>query len=129
MHNSKEYDGRIVITRGGGIGEGDEASSSWQKSQKTTKRNKIIHPPIESHWQLPPIKQEKRPSSGFKSMLSYPLKLGGSLKKIGRTKSLELVLEGAHDPKDEQLVQSFREMLFLEVQLPPKHNDYHTLLR
>lgn len=129
MHYSKDGDGRIVITRGGGGGEDDdESSSSWQKPQKTISKTKTIYPPIECHWQLAPIKEEKR-STGFKSMLSYPRKLGGSLKKIGRTKSLQLVLEGAHDPKDEQLVQSFRQMLFLEVQLPPKHNDYHTLLR
>ncbi|XP_062074728.1 phosphatidylinositol/phosphatidylcholine transfer protein SFH11 [Humulus lupulus] len=142
MYSSKDNDSRIVITRGsdgggssGGGGGGESSSSSWQTSQlKTTKRTKTIHPPIENHWQLPPVKQEKKISSssssgGFKSMLSYPLKLGGTLKKIGRTKSLQQVLEGNHDPKDEQLVQSFREMLFLEVQLPPKHNDYHTLLR
>ncbi|PON40642.1 Cellular retinaldehyde binding/alpha-tocopherol transport [Parasponia andersonii] len=126
MHNPKDNDSRIYITRGGGGGGGEgeeESSSSWPP-----KKTKIIHPPIESHWQLPPIKQEK-PSSGFKSMLSYPIKLGGSLKKIGRTKSMQLILEGPHDPKDEKLVQSFSEMLFLEVKLPPKHNDYHTLLR
>ncbi|EXC28302.1 Sec14 cytosolic factor [Morus notabilis] len=131
MHHSKDADSRIVISRGGD-GEEEESfsSSTWQKPQKTTKRTKTIHPPIECHWQLPPIKEPKRSSSGaFKSVLSYPLKLGESLKKIGRTKSMQVVLEGTHDPKDESVVQSFREMLLLEVQVPPKHNDYHTLLR
>ncbi|GMN32767.1 hypothetical protein TIFTF001_003839 [Ficus carica] len=128
MYNSKDTDCRIVISR---VSEGEEeSSSSWQKLEKTaTNKTKTLHPPIECHWQLPPIKQPKRSSSGFKSMLSYPLKVGESLKKVGRTKSLQLLLEGTHDPKHEQIVQSFRDMLLLEVQVPPKHNDYHTLLR
>ncbi|XP_060972228.1 phosphatidylinositol/phosphatidylcholine transfer protein SFH11 isoform X2 [Cannabis sativa] len=142
MYKSKDKDSTIVITRssgnGGGNGSRETSSSNWQTSrEKSTKRTKTIHPPIECHWQLPPIKEDKKSSlsssssssSSFKSMLSYPLKLGGAMKKIGRTKSMQQVLEGNHDPKDEHLVQSFREMLFLEVQLPPKHNDYHTLLR
>ncbi|PPD66624.1 hypothetical protein GOBAR_DD36502 [Gossypium barbadense] len=52
-----------------------------------------------------------------------------SLKKLGKSKSMERILEGTHDPKDEQIVQSFRELLFLEDQFPAKHNDYQTLLR
>ncbi|KAF2299036.1 hypothetical protein GH714_030136 [Hevea brasiliensis] len=68
-------------------------------------------------------------NSVMKSMLTYPLKLRDSLKKRGRSQSLQIVLEGAHDPKDEQLVESFRELLFLEGLLLGKHTDYHTLLR
>jgi len=40
-----------------------------------------------------------------------------------------MILEGARDPKDKQIVESFREMLLQESLLPPKHDDYHTLLR
>ncbi|XP_065862243.1 phosphatidylinositol/phosphatidylcholine transfer protein SFH11 [Euphorbia lathyris] len=65
-------------------------------------------------------------SSGIKSILSNPLK---SMKKRRSSQSLQIVLEGAHDPKDEHFVQSFRELLFLDGILLGKHNDYHTLLR
>lgn len=133
MHNSKESDGEIIISRDGGD-QGDEVVKAPRK-QKSPLTGKTFHPPIEGHWQLPPPDQERyKPSSsansGFKALLSYPLKIRYSLKKVGRsTKSLQLLVEGTHDPKDEQLVQSFREMLFLEDHLPAKHNNYHTLLR
>ncbi|KAK8323673.1 hypothetical protein V6Z12_A12G248800 [Gossypium hirsutum] len=94
--------------------------------------NRPIHPPIETHFLIPPPPRkeaEKPSSSGLKSVLSYPLKVRDSLKKLGKSKSMERILEGTHDPKDEQIVQSFRELLFLEDQFPAKHNDYHTLLR
>ncbi|KAE8661824.1 Phosphatidylinositol/phosphatidylcholine transfer protein SFH11 [Hibiscus syriacus] len=95
--------------------------------------NKPIHPPIETHFLLPspPPQEAKKPtsSSGLKSVLLYPLKVRDSLKRLRKSKSMETILEGTHDPKDEQIVQSFRELLFLEDQLPAKHNDYHTLLR
>lgn len=130
MFKSKDSFREIVISRGGG--EGDEESPISKKSQFTKARTKSIHPPIESHWHLRPS-EESKPSSlsnlGIKSMLNYPLKIRDSLKKLGRSKSLETVLEGVHDPKDEQLVDSFRELLFLEGHLLGKHNDYHTLLR
>lgn len=129
MNNPKDSDGEIIISRGGE--EDDEKSPSRHKSYKTN--GKTLHPPIESHWQLPAAGQERKPSSsinsGFKAMLSYPIKIRNSMKKVGRSKSIQVILEGARDPKDEQLVQSFRELLFLEGQLPAKHNNYHTLLR
>ena len=40
-----------------------------------------------------------------------------------------MVLEGAHDPKDEKLVEAFRKLLFVDGQFLEKPNDYHTLLR
>ncbi|XP_059645604.1 phosphatidylinositol/phosphatidylcholine transfer protein SFH11 isoform X2 [Cornus florida] len=63
------------------------------------------------------------------SILSYPFKFRDSMKKTRRSRSLQVVLEGAHDPKDEQIVESFRELLFIEHPQPIKQNDYHTLLR
>lgn len=129
MHKSNEKYREIVIDKGGGE---SEDSPSRETSQFQKGMDKHIHPPIENHFLLPP--QREKPSSsttssGLKSMLSYPLKVRDSLKRIGKSKSMELILEGTHDPKDEQIVQSFRELLFLEGQLPAKHNDYHTLLR
>ncbi|KAF2313077.1 hypothetical protein GH714_009116 [Hevea brasiliensis] len=127
MFKSKDTYREIVISRG--RGEGEESSIS-KKSQSATKRTKSILPPIESHWLLPSAGEDKPSSSSnsvIKSMLTCPLKIRDSLKK--RSQTLQIVLEGAHDPKDEQLVESFRELLFLEGLLLGKHNDYHTLLR
>lgn len=127
MKTPKERSTEIVISRG--VKEEEQSSNLKIKSQLNTGRTKSIHPPIETHWQLRPQVEPKPSNSGFKSMMSYPLKFRDSLKKIRRTKSLQLVLEGAHDPKDEQLVESFRKLLFVDGHLLGKHNDYHTLLR
>ncbi|KAJ7952496.1 Phosphatidylinositol/phosphatidylcholine transfer protein [Quillaja saponaria] len=103
MHKSKDIYKEITISRGFGEGEERLPFVPWGTSSSF--------------------------NSGIKTMLSYPAKLRDSLKKLGRSKSMQLVLEGAHDPKDEQLVESFRELLFIEGQLPGKYSDYHTLLR
>ncbi|KAK8520834.1 hypothetical protein V6N13_076970 [Hibiscus sabdariffa] len=132
MHKSNEKYREIVIERGGG-GGGSEDSPYTDTDQFPKVMNKPIHPPIETHFLLPPRppqEAEKLTSlSGLKSVLSYPFKVRDSFKRLGKSKSMEKILEGTHDPKDEQIVQSFRESLFLEDQLPAKHNDYHTLLR
>ncbi|MBA0689619.1 hypothetical protein Goari_007340 [Gossypium aridum] len=129
MHKSNEKYREITIDKGGG---GDSDSPHRDASKFPKVMNRPIHPPIETHFLLPPLPRkeaEKPSSSGLKSVLSYPLKVRDSLKKLGKSKSMERILEGTHDPKDEQIVQSFRELLFLEDQFPAKHNDYHTLLR
>ncbi|XP_061357779.1 phosphatidylinositol/phosphatidylcholine transfer protein SFH11 [Gastrolobium bilobum] len=111
----------IAIARSDGK---DESFSSFQRLRFDSGggRKKSIHPPIETHWHLP-SPEGKKASSSFKSLLSYPLM------KLRRSKSLKVILEGAPDPRDEQIVESFRKMLFVEGLLSPKHNDYHTLLR
>ncbi|XP_057977362.1 phosphatidylinositol/phosphatidylcholine transfer protein SFH11 isoform X2 [Malania oleifera] len=108
-----------------------ERSPNSQDSRFAERRTKLIHPPVESHFHLP-LKEYKRSSLSnliLKRMLTYPIKLQHALKRFGKSKSLKLVLEGARDPKDNDVVESFRQLLFLEGQLPGKHNDYHTLLR
>lgn len=125
MNKLKEAYRDIIISRGSEEGEESTAKRSGEGT-------KIKHPPIETYWLFPPEKDDKAPSSSkgsTKSVLNYPMKIRDSLKGIGRSKSMQIVLQGAHDPKDEQLVRSFRELLFLEGQLPAKQNDYHTLLR
>lgn len=126
MNKLKETYRQIVISRGSEAGEEFVAKRSGE-------RTKLIHPPIENYWLLPHRKEGNKTHSsskaGIKSLLVYPMKVRDSLKRIGRSKSMQIVLEGAHDPKDKQLVESFKELLFLEGQLPAKHNDYHTLLR
>lgn len=124
---AKGKDREIIIARSDGE---DESFSSGQRlrfnsgssSSSSKKKSKTLHPPIETHWHLPTPKERKRASFSIK-MLSYPLM------KLGRSKSMEMVLEGTRDPNDAQIVESFREMLSRENLLPPKHNDYHTLLR
>ncbi|CAN0908501.1 Phosphatidylinositol/phosphatidylcholine transfer protein SFH11, partial [Linum grandiflorum] len=106
----------IIISKGGGgVAKGGKA------------KKKIIHPPIESYWLLPSMKPEKHsssssPAAAVSSMVSL-------IKRIGRSRSLNMALEGAHDPKDEDVVNSFREALFLDGHFLAKRNDYHTLLR
>ncbi|KAK9095448.1 hypothetical protein Scep_026917 [Stephania cephalantha] len=65
----------------------------------------------------------------FKSLISQSLKFCDSFKRTGRSETLQMVLEGSHDLKDEELVESFRRLLLSEGLLPQKRNDYHTLLR
>ncbi|KAJ4832311.1 Phosphatidylinositol/phosphatidylcholine transfer protein sfh11, partial [Turnera subulata] len=130
MFKSRETFREINISRSGG--ESEESSVS-KSSQFTKGRAKSIHPPTESYWHLP-LPEEKGtssslPNAGIKTMLNYPLKIRNSFKKLGRSKSLETALQGTHDPKDEELVESFRRLLFLEGHLLAKYNDYHTLLR
>eukprot|EP00258_Populus_trichocarpa_P036957 XP_024452976.1 phosphatidylinositol/phosphatidylcholine transfer protein SFH11 isoform X1 [Populus trichocarpa] len=130
MFKQKETSREIIIMRGSG--EGEESSDS-KRSQLGKVRTKSIHPPIESQWLLHPPEEIKPSSSlpkpGIKSMLNYPRKIRNSLKKLGRGKSLRIVLEGVHDPKYEQLVDSLREQLFVEGHLMERQTDYHSLLR
>ncbi|KAJ8769037.1 hypothetical protein K2173_024033 [Erythroxylum novogranatense] len=132
MSKPKESCREIMISRGSGA---EVADSSISKAFKFTKGKptKIIHPPIESHWLLPPQETKTSSSSstsGIKSTLAFaPLMIRDSLKKLGRSKSMQTVLEGAHDTKDEKLIDCFREFLFVEGILPGKNTDYHTLLR
>ncbi|CAL1375821.1 unnamed protein product [Linum trigynum] len=130
MFRPKHQSREIVISKGGsGRAEDNQEISGWNNSKfpylikgKANKK-KIIHPPIESHFILPAMKSERRSSSpSISSMMSV-------LKRIGRNTSLKMTLEGAHDPNDEEVVNKFREVLFLEGHLLGKRNDYHTLLR
>ncbi|CAL5324562.1 unnamed protein product [Camellia sinensis] len=104
---------------------GSKQSSSFEDTNSAKEKAKSIYPPIESHWNLPPQKEYKKLSSlnlNCKSMLSYPLKIRDSLKRIRKSQSLLAVPKEARDPKDDQIVQSFRELLLLEGHLPGKHS-------
>ncbi|XP_020218168.1 phosphatidylinositol/phosphatidylcholine transfer protein SFH11 isoform X2 [Cajanus cajan] len=121
---AESEDREVIIGRG----EGENESCSGFQGLKfdfgsgSKSRTKSFHPPIETHWCLN-SSPGKKASSSIKSVLSYPLA------KFRKSKSLKMILEGARDPKDKQIVESFREMLIQEDLLPPKHDDYHTLLR
>lgn len=119
MYKSKEGVKDIVISRGG---EGDYPSG-LEAIQR------IIHPPIESHWGFPSREVYRKKSLSTLSMLTYPLKFSRSFKKFRKRKDMQAILEGARDPKDEQLVEAFRASLPTEAQAQEKQNDYHTHLR
>ncbi|XP_009763043.1 phosphatidylinositol/phosphatidylcholine transfer protein SFH11 isoform X1 [Nicotiana sylvestris] len=123
MQTSKDTFKEILISAGI---RGSKRSSSSKESQSIKQKAKILHPPIETFWQLPPTKEHKKSTGSrtLKTIMSLSLKKG-----VQKSKSLRTILEGSHEPKDEQIVDSFRQLLFLEGQLPGKHSEYHTLLR
>ncbi|TKY70836.1 Phosphatidylinositol/phosphatidylcholine transfer protein SFH11 [Spatholobus suberectus] len=111
----------VIIARGDGEDESCSGFPGLRLGSGSKSRTKSFHPPIETHWDLNSA-AGKKASFSIKSMLS-------PFTKFRRSKSLQMILEGARDPKDTQIVESFREMLLQEGLLPPKHDDYHTLLR
>ncbi|RZC69207.1 hypothetical protein C5167_032299 [Papaver somniferum] len=111
----------------GAVGEG---LLKHDKLSRKGARTNLPHLPLEEHCNLPQAQSVS--SSVSKSsfqMLSYPSKLGLSLKKNGKSKSLQVVLDGLRKPEDEERVESFRELLSLDGERTNKHDDYHTLLR
>ncbi|XP_058085840.1 phosphatidylinositol/phosphatidylcholine transfer protein SFH11-like isoform X2 [Magnolia sinica] len=118
MPPSKGSVNESVATTGSGIGS--DHGQSLSKKGKANPRDV----PIEEHFHFPVV--EKKQSSlrklSFKSMRN-------SLKKFGRSKAMQKIYGGPHNPRDEQMVQDFRNLLLKEGQLPEKHDDYHTLLR
>lgn len=128
MQKPKELLKEVFISAAAG-GSNQSPTSSTRESAYTKKKTKSFHPPIETHWQLPHPKEREKPPRSFMAMLSQPFKYRESFRNMWRSQSTRTVLEGTHNPKDEKIVDSFRELLFLEGQLPEKQFDYHTLLR
>nr|XP_027081845.1 phosphatidylinositol/phosphatidylcholine transfer protein SFH11-like isoform X2 [Coffea arabica] len=125
MQKSKGLLQEIVIAAGAG---GTRRSPTSKEAQVAKQKAKSIHPPIEFHWHLPPPKEKKRSfvsKDSFKAILTNPLDSFRSKK----SQSMKTILEGVRNPKDEQIVDSFRELLSLEGHATGKHYDYHTLLR
>ncbi|XP_068635153.1 phosphatidylinositol/phosphatidylcholine transfer protein SFH11-like [Aristolochia californica] len=90
------------------------------------KRSDTLKLPIEEHWRLPQPTKKQLPLA---KRLNLVRKFRNSLKRVGRSKSMQEILEGPRDPDDEQLVQEFHSLLLKEGQLSKNHDDYHTLLR
>ena len=51
------------------------------------------------------------------------------LRRNSKTKIARNIIDGVHDQKEEQCVQSLRELLLASNQLPEKFDDYYLLLR
>ncbi|KAK6947584.1 CRAL-TRIO lipid binding domain [Dillenia turbinata] len=119
-HMSKEKNSQIVVSGGG-------ERSNYLASQENRRRKakgKLLHPPIESHFShLSTPERKPRSWSSLTQMLVHPKR------RFKRSKTLETILHGAHDPIDDRHVRSLRQLLLSEGLLDRKHNDYHTLLR
>ncbi|PSS04056.1 Phosphatidylinositol/phosphatidylcholine transfer protein [Actinidia chinensis var. chinensis] len=116
MNKSKEKSKELVISTGAG---GSRRSSS----------TKDLHSGIESHWSFPPKEEKKKPfqpNLSLKSMLSLPITFRGS---SNRRRKKQAIPKEHRDPRDQQIVESFRELLLQDGCLPGKQSDYHTLLR
>ncbi|XP_019155893.1 PREDICTED: phosphatidylinositol/phosphatidylcholine transfer protein SFH11 isoform X3 [Ipomoea nil] len=66
----------------------------------------------------------KAPKQQRSRRLSFSFK-----RRLRKSKSLQMILQGSHDPKDEEKVDSFRDFIFPDIPLSGKQFDYHTLLR
>ncbi|XP_008796143.1 phosphatidylinositol/phosphatidylcholine transfer protein SFH11 [Phoenix dactylifera] len=109
-------------TRGAAVSEKQISNSNELEHQK--RRTNSLNLPLETHWELPQVGKKKFSLSrmSFRS-------LQDSLIRISRSKTYRSRLQGVHDPKEEHVVQSFRQLLLSTSQLPEKYDDYHTLLR
>ncbi|KAK6137574.1 hypothetical protein DH2020_028678 [Rehmannia glutinosa] len=129
MQKPKELLKEIFIS--GGVGGSKQSPSPRAKHSTYNKKKtkKPFYPPIEAHWQLSPLKKRQKSNRSFKAMLSNSFKSSKSFGSLLRSQSTKMVFEGPHNARDEEVVDSFRELLFLEGVLPGNHFDYHTLLR
>ncbi|XP_019155892.1 PREDICTED: phosphatidylinositol/phosphatidylcholine transfer protein SFH11 isoform X2 [Ipomoea nil] len=108
------------------IGGSKQSSNlSREEGQSAKETDKILHPPIETYWYLPPQEESnKAPKQQRSRRLSFSFK-----RRLRKSKSLQMILQGSHDPKDEEKVDSFRDFIFPDIPLSGKQFDYHTLLR
>ncbi|XP_010934140.1 phosphatidylinositol/phosphatidylcholine transfer protein SFH11 [Elaeis guineensis] len=112
----------VDASRGAAVSEKQVSNSNELQRQK--RRTNSLHLPLETHWELSQVEKKKFSLSrmSFKSIQE-------SLMGISRSKRYRSMFQGVHDPKEEHVVQSFRQSLLSTSQLPEKYDDYHTLLR
>ncbi|KAD6794375.1 hypothetical protein E3N88_05271 [Mikania micrantha] len=64
-----------------------------------------------------------------KKAISASKRFKTSFTNKGRRNNRVIVVEDIHDAEELKAVEALRETLILEQLLPPKHDDYHTILR
>ena len=109
-----------------GVGRSKQ-SSNYENTSSAKGKAISTYPPIEGHLSSTPQEYKKFSFSNISHKLRCSFR--GSMKRTRSSENLEAVPEEALDPRDDQIVQSFRELIFVEGHLPGKHGDDHTLLR
>nr|GMD98249.1 phosphatidylinositol/phosphatidylcholine transfer protein SFH11 [Ipomoea batatas] len=122
MNKPKAFLKDIFI--GGSRRQSSNLSREGQSSSSAKETHKILHPPIETYWYLPPQEESNKAPKQQRSRLSFSFK-----KRLRKSKSLQMILQGSHDPKDQEKVDSFRDFIFPDIPISGKQFDYHTLLR
>lgn len=112
-----------VAFRGAAVSKKQISNSNELQHQK--RRTKSLNLPLETHWEVSQKERKKKLSLSRMSFKS----IQESLMRISRSKTYRSMLQGVHDPEEEHVVQSFRQLLLSTSELPEKYDDYHTLLR
>lgn len=81
--------------------------------------------------ECPDDKKKSKRHSLKQKAISASKRFKTSFAKKGRKniKVRSIVVEDIHDAEELKVVDAFRQALILEELLPPKHDDYHTMLR
>lgn len=77
---------------------------------------------MEVNHRVPPPRRNSTSKMSFRSIEQL-------IRRNSKTKISRNIVDGVHDQKEEQFVQSLRELLLTSNQLPEKFDDYYVLLR
>ncbi|XP_025803622.1 phosphatidylinositol/phosphatidylcholine transfer protein SFH5-like isoform X5 [Panicum hallii] len=111
----------VMICRSGGGG----ATSDAAVPVGETADSRTLSPPAEEtspYLERPPEQKHSISKMSFRSIEQL-------LRRNSKTKISRNIVDGVHDQKEEQCVQSLRELLLASNELPEKFDDYYLLLR
>ncbi|XP_022771468.1 phosphatidylinositol/phosphatidylcholine transfer protein SFH9-like isoform X1 [Durio zibethinus] len=91
----------------------------------------------EAHLDFETSEDEKRITTRGRSMKKQAMTASTKLthglrkrsKRVSDCKYATISIEDVRDAEEEKAVRAFRQALLVKDQLPPRHDDYHTLLR